>query len=186
MSYLMLSGFGDVAPPIPTGGSGQVFGPDNFNAEAIWVDCLAGSGGNNAAGKRCGQAVQMALNKLGYGPLVVDGQIGSGTIAAIKRFSADNGFGTATWPTKPMLIKMEELLKAGQKPGPGAAIDAHVVGGEVVPGSGSSSGLSTAGMGLGLALGIGAVALLGIGAIAVMAKKKKAGGFHGVTKGASL
>jgi peptidoglycan hydrolase-like protein with peptidoglycan-binding domain len=167
MSYMALTGY--------SGGCCGGFGASiDFNADAVWSDCLAGSAGNNAAGKRCGQAIQAALNQLGYGPLTVDGQIGPATIAAIKRFAADNGFGNATWPTKPMLIKMQELLAAGEKPGPGAAVESHIVGGEVIPGSAPGTGVSKAGMGIGLALGIGAVALVGIGAIAIMSKKKGA------------
>lgn len=169
MSYLMLSGMGAIA-----------FGAAvmEFNAEAVWADCLAGSSCKTGkestcgASKRCGQQVQAALNALGYGPLTVDGQIGTGTIAALKRFSADNGFGTASWPTKPMLIKMEELLKAGEKPGPGPAVESHVVGGEIVPGAAPGGGIMGAGMSTGLALGLGAIALVGVGALAFFAKKK--------------
>lgn len=166
MSYQMLSGlagFGAVAMA--------------FNADAVWADCLAGSSCKTGkeptcgASKRCGQSIQAALNALGYGPLTVDGQIGTGTMAAIKRFSMDNGFGSLTWPTKPMVIKMGELLAAGEKPGPGPVVESHVVNGEFVPGAAPGGGMST-GMSTGLALGLGAIALVGVGALALMAKKK--------------
>jgi putative peptidoglycan binding protein len=180
MSYFMMSqamngfggccGFGAVA----SGGGGIA---STFNADAIWNDCLQGAPptSNNAAGKRCGQAVQAALNQLGYGPLTVDGQIGSGTMAAIKRFSQDNGFGSANWPTHAMLLKMEELLKAGQTPGPNAPVETHKVGDEYVPGAGPGGGAAKAGLSTGMMIGIGALALLAVGGLAIMAKKKKAG-----------
>ncbi len=43
--------------------------------------------------------IQVALNKIGYGPLGVDGQVGPETISAIRRFELDNGLdisGTAS------------------------------------------------------------------------------------------
>lgn len=173
MSYYAMNGLGAVGccglGAVSGGGGGT-----SFSAEAIWPDCLSGSRGNNAAGKRCGQAVQVALNALGYGPLATDGQIGPATMSALKRFSADNGFGSANWPTKAMLHKMEELLKAGQKPGSGEAIEAHKVGDEWVPGVDpkTGAGVAKAGMSTGLMVGIGAVALLAVGGLALMAKKK--------------
>jgi len=112
----------------------------------------------------------MALNKLGYGPIATDGQIGSGTIAALKSFGNDNGFANLTWPTEASIIKMQELIEAGEKPGPGAAVESHVVGGEVVPGA--TPGTSRAGLSTGLMVGIGALVLVGIGALALTAKKK--------------
>jgi peptidoglycan hydrolase-like protein with peptidoglycan-binding domain len=169
MSYYAMNGYGSVG----CCGLGAV-GGSSFNAEAIWADCAIGQT-NNAAGKRCGQAVQVALNALGYGPLDTDGAVGTKTMAAIRRFSGDNGFGTANWPTKAMLYKMEELLRAGQKPGPANAVEAHKVGDEWVPGADPKAvgtGTAKAGMSTGLMVGIGAVALLAVGGLALMAKKK--------------
>lgn len=62
----------------------QGFGAsDSFSAGAAWSDCVSGGQGNAAAGKRCGQAVQVALNALGYGPLVVDGQMGGAALLGL-------------------------------------------------------------------------------------------------------
>lgn len=153
------------------------FGATDFNASLIWSDCQKGAAGDNAAGKRCGQAVQMALNELGYGPLVVDGQVGGGTQAAIKKFSLDNGFGSQNWPTQAMLIKMGQLLAAGETPGPSTPIVHHVVDGQVIPGAAPGSGISIAGakMSTGTMVAIGAIGAVAIAAIAIMAKKKKKG-----------
>lgn len=172
MSYYMIPSH----PAMATGGlmGFGAFGATDFNPSLVWADCEAGASGNNAAGKNCGMAIQMALNKLGYGPLTVDGQVGKNTIAALKQFGIDNGFGAITWPTKAAVIKMDELMRAGATPGPSAPIESHVVGGEVVPGAAPGSGvLAKAGITSGTALAIGAVALVGIGALALMAKKKK-------------
>lgn len=184
MSYMMLSGFGGIA----LGGFGAA---SSFSAEAVWTDCLAGSSCKTGkeptcgASKRCGQSVQAALNALGYGPLTVDGQIGPASMSAIKKYSLDNGFGALVWPTKAMLIKMEEQLSKGEKPGPGAAIDSHVVGGEFVPGSGPGGLVSTMGMSTGMMLGLGALALVGVGVLALIAKKKR-GAPGGTTKFSSV
>jgi peptidoglycan hydrolase-like protein with peptidoglycan-binding domain len=151
----------------------------DFNATGIWGDCLAGSSGNNAAGKRCGQAIQAGLNQLGYGPLAVDGQIGPASIAAIKKFGQDNGLGSITWPTEAMVIKMQELLGAGATPGPNAPIESHKVGDQYVPGPapGKPSAVGAkAGMSTGAMIGLGVVVLLGVGALAYASKKKSAGG----------
>ncbi len=150
----------------------------DFNADAVWSDFLAGSSGNNAAGKRATQSIQAALNQLGYGPLTLTGVIDSALQGALKKFSGDNGFGSANWPTKPMVVKMEELLRAGESPGPNEPVASHKVGDEFIPGvdpTTGKSGLATAGMSTGMMIGIGALAVAGIGLLAVMAKKKKPG-----------
>lgn len=155
------------------------FGATDFNASLIWADCLKGAPPtkDNAASKRCGQAVQMALNELGYGPLTVDGELGTQSIAAIKKFSLDNGFGSQNWPTQAMLIKMGQLLAAGETPGPSTPIVHHVVDGQVIPGAAPGSGISIAGakMSTGTMVAIGAIGAVAIAAIAIMAKKKKKG-----------
>jgi peptidoglycan hydrolase-like protein with peptidoglycan-binding domain len=41
-------------------------------------------------GETC-KVIQTALNRIGYGPLPVDGNAGSETLDAIRRFELDNG-----------------------------------------------------------------------------------------------
>lgn len=90
----------------------------------------------------CGSAkvIQSSLRDLGYYTGPIDGQLGSGSVAAISKFSVDKGLGKITWPNAAFCTAlkkaMEEKLAAAftaahpTETGPGG-------GGDVVPGGGS-------------------------------------------------
>ncbi len=143
-------------------------------------------------GPMCGGAknVQNALNDLGYGPLVVDGDIGSGTQRAMAAFCAARGIPKSTWPYAPFCAALKQALvekeaadaaaaqaaaaaaaqtqggggvdPQGLVQGGGGAVDPGQAGGAVDPAAGSSSGLSTETM---VIIGVGAVVVLALGAM---------------------
>jgi len=140
MSFTSVGEFYEVAPRgvgefyevSPTGSLGAYYdiagfgaAGSSFSADAVWADAqLGGScylpevqtltaemeGRCNAAGGRATRTLQGALNKLGYGPLDVDGQYGPITGAAWKRFAADNGV-----PSGPGLMNYAGLKKMEEK-----------------------------------------------------------------------
>jgi len=140
MSFTSVGEFYEVAPRgvgefyevSPTGSLGAYYdiagfgaAGSSFSADAVWADAqLGGScylpsvknltaemeGRCNAAGGRATRALQGALNKLGYGPLDVDGQYGPITGAAWKRFAAANGV-----PSGPGLMNYAGLKKMEEK-----------------------------------------------------------------------
>lgn len=168
MSYYMMDN-----ALVPMSGFGMFygFGAIDFNAEAVWSDWVKGGASANRAAK----SIQAGLNQLGYGLLNVDGIFGPKSRAALKAFSLDNGFGSQDWPTKPILLKMAELIKTGTITGPSAPVESHIVGGEFVPGPapGAKPLSAKAGLTTGQMLGIGALVLVGIGALAVLSKPKR-------------
>ncbi len=140
-------------------------------------------------GSLCGGAknVQAALNDLGFGPLAVDGQIGSGTQKAMKAFCVARGIPSKTWPDaafcgalKAALVDKEAADAAAAAAaaaaaqgggGGGGAIDPTVAqggavdpiaGGGVDPGPAMPGGLSTDTM---IAIGVGVAAVLIVGAV---------------------
>jgi hypothetical protein len=136
-----------------------------------WNEWVAGAGGDNAAGKRAAQALQAALNQLGYGPLTVDGVWGPKSGAAFKAFAAAQGTTTNDiYPTQDGIEKIALLLQGGAKPGPAPAVQYELIGGQYV----TTSGLKTAGLGTGLLIAGGAAAAIILGGLVLGAKKKKA------------
>jgi hypothetical protein len=171
MSYYAMSG----VPSITQAAAGMGccmsgLGAVDFNSGSVWTNFLAGANGNNAAGKAAGQAIQAALNQIGYGPLAVDGQLGAASVSAWTRFASDNGVG-GTWPTQAGIIKLGEQVNKGGDQGGGGVVESHVVAGQIVAGaSPTATGTSKASMST--MLGIGAVAIGAIALLAVFAKKK--------------
>jgi hypothetical protein len=125
-------GVGEFYEVSPTGSLGAYYdiagfgaAGASFSADAVWADAeLGGScylpgvqnltaemeGRCNAAGGRATRTLQGALNKLGYGPLDVDGQYGPITGAAWQKFTADNGV-----PSGPGLMNYAGLKKMEEK-----------------------------------------------------------------------
>ncbi len=145
----------------------------DFNASSVWTDWVAGAPptNDNAAGARAAKAIQAGLNEIGYGPIAVDGQFGSGSIAAWNKFANANSVPT-DWPTQVGVTKLGEQIAAGGNQGGGTVSDYHIVNGQYVPGA--APGTSKAGMSSTM-IGIGIAALVGIGILAIVAKKKKTG-----------
>lgn len=144
-------------------------GSSDFNAPSVWSDWVAGSAGNASAGKRAGQAIQNGLNSIGYGPIAVDGQFGSGSISAWNRFAVANGV-PKDWPTQAGVIKLGEQLDKGGNQGGGGVQVSHIVDGQYIPGASASSTRAS------MLMGLGIVAVIGIGIIAIAAKKKQTAG----------
>jgi hypothetical protein len=157
MSYYMLNGLGQV----------------DFNAPAVWSDWQAGG----ASGASAAKLIQAALNQLGYGPLTVDGQFGSGSLAAWGRFANDNNTGDAAWPSQVGILKLGDAVTAGGTPGGGPAVLSHVEDGQIVPGASAGGGATKAGMS-GMSVGLVVAGLAAVGAL-VYFSRKKGGGEHG-------
>jgi peptidoglycan hydrolase-like protein with peptidoglycan-binding domain len=69
----------------------QFAGLGAISSNAVTTGPMCGGGSN-------GKLVQQALNTLGFGPLVEDGIIGTGTKKAMAAFSAGAGIPKADWP----------------------------------------------------------------------------------------
>jgi peptidoglycan hydrolase-like protein with peptidoglycan-binding domain len=165
MSYYAMEGLGAItqaAAGVTWAAAG--IGAIDFNAASVWSDWQAGG----ASGATAAKYIQAALNQLGYGPLTVDGQFGSASLAAWARFANQNGTGDASWPTQVGIDKLGEAVVAGGTPGGGPAVESHIVGGQFVPGPAPGAGLSTGAM-----IAIGVVAVAGVAGIAYAMKKRK-------------
>lgn len=150
-----------LSPPVT--GVGAI--ASSFDGEKVFADAMAGSAGDVGRGKKANEMIAAALNELGYGPVPLGGTWAGSTEPKFKQFMADQGLtyqGRAA-ELKKGLIQMEQLLQAGEVPGPNEPEEHEVVGGEVVPTV--DEGFSTAGL---LVLG-----LVGVGAIAFLATRKK-------------
>lgn len=138
-----------------------------FDPGTTWSNWAAGG----ADGDQAAKDVQAALNEIGYGPLVVDGQFGAGSVAAWTRFVNDNPPLTGTWPDQPGIDKLAEKLNQGGNQGGGGVILEHTDGGVIVSGA-DPNALFGGKLSRNAMIGIGAAVLLGIGALALMSKKK--------------
>ena len=98
-------------PPTPVPAAAEVAAPAAQVAEAPPVEDLEARAmalAEHAATSR----IQAALNKIGYGPLVVDGSSGPDTRNAIRRFELDNGLdisGTANQAVLDRLVTIGAL-----------------------------------------------------------------------------
>ena len=175
---------------------------NDFNAAAVFADVQKGGacyspggekldkGACNAAGSRATRMIQAALNELGYGPLDVNGawKDPGNPGSAWRKFLADNSMsmGPGLGITLQGLVKMEELLKAGQATGPNQPTEFQVdpTTGQVIPtgtpggGGGGAAKVASAALGPG-GMVLAAVVVAGIGYAAWKAGKKKKGGGHG-------
>lgn len=99
-------------------------------------------------GALCGGArnVQQALNDLGYGPLAVDGIIGSGTQKAMKSFGSNFGLGGVNWTTPAFCTALKNALieKARKEQAAAAAAAAATAGGTPTGGGPSTPSGQTA------------------------------------------
>lgn len=123
----------------------------NLGEAASYNPALCGNCANAAS--RAAQRIQAALNKLGYGPLKIDGDYGGLTEAAFKRFLVDQHQPPRTHPIEADLRLMQSLLQSGSKPGPGASVNYLYEGGAFV----EKKGLSTT------QLAVGALVVGGVG-----------------------
>ncbi len=161
---------------------------DTFNAQTVWADVQAGSacyekpprstniGACNVAGARATREIQAALNELGYGPIAVDGQWGSGTRSKWLRFLSDAKLppGPGEGISLQGLMHMERQLQGNKKPGPGEKIAFEKVNGEFVPKEG---GISVAGLSGGpLLLAAALVGVVGYGVYKTAKKRRGMGG----------
>jgi peptidoglycan hydrolase-like protein with peptidoglycan-binding domain len=163
---------------------------DTFSAQTVWADVQAGSacyetpprstnkGACNVAGARATREIQAALNQLGYGPMTVDGQWGSGTQSKWNRYLADNKLspGPGLGISQQALALMERQLKGGDKPGPGKKVEFEKVNGQLIPKE--DTGIAVAGLSGGGLL-LAALIVGGIGFAVFKAGKKKKGGMGG-------
>lgn len=172
------------------GGFGAMgLGAISFLADEVWSNWVAGGASANLAA----DSIRAALSQIGYGPFQMGVAWGSGTDKAEYGRAVDEQGIPATpgmpkwWPNKGAMIKLEELVKAGDNVGGGPVTEYHIVDNKVVSGkspaqiaaekkavaSNKNAGLSTAGMTTGAWVGIGVAALAVVGGLALLAKKKK-------------
>lgn len=153
--------------------SDACYGPGGvcFGEGAGTAACTSAQGACNLAGQRANKEIQAALNQLGYGPLAVDGSLN--WRGAYKRFLADHNLtmGPGYGITKQALLLMKAQLAAGEKPGPGAAVEHQKINGEYIPVK-PAPAVAVAGMGGGSLL-LAAAVVGGLGYLAYRAGKKK-------------
>jgi len=160
-------------------------GAVEFNAGTVWQDWLAGAKGDNAAGMRAANAIRAALSQLGFGATTMGVSWGSSQDkAAYGAFASKEGIPAPPglplwWPSQTGIIKLEELVKAGQTVGAQPVTEFHEVAGKMVPGPApgvapvvARPAVAKAGLTTGQMLGLGALALVAVGAIALLARRK--------------
>lgn len=157
-------------PGGPCIGPGPALGPGSAACKAIVGRC-------NAASIRASKMVQAGLNELGYGPIAVDGS--QNWIGPWKRYLSDEGMtpGPGLGLSLAGLLRMEQQLKAGEKPGPAPAKKFTKVNGEIIPVTPpvvepKPTGLAALG-GMGIALI--AVAAIGVGYVVYKGTKRRPG-----------
>lgn len=171
---------------VPGTGLGAVAALD-FSASAVWSDWLKGvpvkygGAGDNAAGKRAANAIRAALGFLAFGNgISLDAMWGTPEDqASYTSFAQKHGVAAPAglpiwWPSKPGLIKLEELVKVGVPVGGGTQVLTHKVGNEYVtgPAPGTGTGVAQAGMSP-LMIGALVAAAVVVGGLAIAAKRKK-------------
>lgn len=164
-------------------GSYGALGAISFSAASVWSDWLAGSKGDNAAGKRAADSIRAALGQLGFGPVSMGAMWGSAQDKAAYGGFVDKYGVTPTsgmpkwWVNQNGLAKLEELVKAGDVVGGGEVVEFHQVGDQLVSGPKPGAkpigaGVAKAGLSTGAMVGIAAAVLVGVGLLAMASKKK--------------
>jgi hypothetical protein len=154
------------------------FGAVDFSASVVWSDWLAGSKGDNAAGKRAADTIRAALGQLGYGPFKIGVMWGSPEDkAGYTKFTQQTGMpptsGMPTWwPNQASLQKLEELVKAGGTPGGGPVQEFHTTPAGIVSGPAPGAKALTAGLSTGTKIALAAAAAAVLAGVVLLGKKK--------------
>lgn len=179
-----LPGFGSCMSPVRAPSYAGLGGGYRQAAAGLGIASAQVSTGALCGGGSSGKVLQQSLNQLGYGPIAVDGQVGSGTITAMKRFCAAYGVPPAAWPNaqicgaiKAALAEQEQQVAAAAAQAQQAQLVETQGGGQAQPPIDATPVVQVApptdaGMSTDTMLAVGAGVVVAVGLVAFLVTRK--------------